>query len=171
MDTVGCIHCAARQAHKVCVGCCTGGPDAARMIARVAHDGQMDKGGQPYIRHPDRVANAVRAAGYDNAAVVVAWLHDVVEDTSTTLEDLRHAGFSSEIIFAVDALSRRKHEFVMDYYIRVLTSQLAHIVKWFDVGDNASSTRLDQLPEQTQQRLTAKYAKARAVLVGPPVQV
>lgn len=140
----------------------------AREIATGAHEGQFDKGGLPYIGHPTRIAAAVRKAGYSDEVETVAWLHDVVEDTDVTLDDLRVCGFSEAVIEAVDAISQRKKESAPDYYARVMSSHLAHIVKWYDVEDNSSPTRMALLAPETQERLTAKYERAREVLGGGP---
>src|SRR5690349_16656505 len=69
----------------------------SRTVAVLAHHGKLDKGQEPYIGHPARVAAAVAAAGYGDEVQAVAWLHDVVEDTAVSLDDLR-GGFSEDIV-------------------------------------------------------------------------
>ena len=140
----------------------------ARGIAMTAHLGQKDKGGEPYIGHPARIALAVERANYEDEAVAVAWLHDVVEDTPWDLHDLMGVGFPPEVINAVEAITHRSHESRADYYTRVKENRLAHIVKWYDVEDNASEKRMALLAPETQERLKAKYVKARELLGGPP---
>lgn len=76
----------------------------AEALARAAHEGQVDKAGQPYATHPERVA--ARVAG-DDELVAIAWLHDVVEDTGITLDELRGKGFPESVVTAVDALTKR----------------------------------------------------------------
>lgn len=140
--------------------------ERAARLARIAHRGQVDKVGEDYIGHPRRVANAVAGAVGDGPAVQVAWLHDVVEDTDVTLYDLRVFGFSPEVIDAVDAVTKRKGEAFADYYERVKANNLAVVVKWFDVADNADPARLARVAPDTQARLREKYERAKAVLSG-----
>ncbi len=136
--------------------------ERARDIALEAHAGQTDKAGAPYITHPARVA--ARLAG-DPPAEVVGWLHDVVEDTGVTLDDLA-AEFPAGIVAAVDAITKRDGEDRDDYYRRVAANPLARKVKHADLDDNSSPDRLAMLDPETQDRLRAKYAHAREVL-GP----
>ncbi|KXX58406.1 HD domain-containing protein [Rhodococcus sp. LB1] len=134
----------------------------AEQIASAAHDGQVDKAGQPYIAHPARVAARV---GGDERAVAAAWLHDVVEDSDVTLADLEES-FPVEVTAAVDALTRRGGEDPADYYARVRQVPLALTVKLADLADNSDPQRLAQLDAATRDRLTAKYARARAELTA-----
>ncbi len=80
---------------------------AAQQVASDAHAGQTDKAGRPYLDHPRRVAAHVAGTTDDPDAVAAAWLHDVVEDTAITLDQLRALGFPETVIDAVDALTRR----------------------------------------------------------------
>src|SRR3954468_18541377 len=80
--------------------------ETAIAIAVKAHQGQFDKSGQPYILHPLRVM--FRCEG--DLARTVAILHDVVEDTPTTMEDLRNAGLSEEVLAALDCVTKREGE-------------------------------------------------------------
>ena len=130
-------------------------------LARTAHAGQLDKAGFPYAAHPERVARSV--AG-DALAEAVAWLHDVVEDTQTTLDDLREAGFPERVVAAVDALTRRPSELPDAYYARVARDPLATRVKRADLDDNSDPIRLRELDQPTRTRLQEKYAHAREVL-------
>ena len=108
----------------------------ALIIAAQAHDGQLDKAGQPYILHPLRVM----LAQTDETARIVGLLHDVVEDSSITLSDLA-ADFSSPIVAAIDALSRRDGEAYDRYIDRVLTNRLARMIKRADLLDNLNRAR------------------------------
>lgn len=130
----------------------------AREIAIFGHEGQFDKLGAPYILHPQAVADAVKTPRQK----ALAWLHDVVEDTPWTLEMLLDAGFPSDFVDEVDALTHRPKEPRPDYYARVLQFEDATVVKRADVRHNLS--RLEGLPDSEQGRLLAKYAKALAVL-------
>jgi len=141
-------------------------PDLARRIAQLAHDGQVDKAGAPYITHPARVAARVRDAGGDPRAEAVAWLHDVVEDCGVTLDDLRDHGFDQGVVAAVDALTRRDGVPSEAYYARIATDPLALAVKLADIADNADPARLALLDRATRRRLEDKYATALRAL-GP----
>lgn len=134
--------------------------ELARGIAIGAHAGQVDKSVAPYILHPARVAASVE--GFE--AKVLAWLHDVVEDTPVTLEDLRFWGFPESIVLQVDALTHRKNEPREAYYDRILEWPVATEVKLADVADNSSAERLGKLPVGDQQRLVRKYRAARHYL-------
>lgn len=129
----------------------------AERIARAAHRLQVDKAGRPYAEHPARVAAAFPS---DPAAAAVAWLHDVVEDTPVTLDDLRRHGFPEPLVAAVDAMTRRAHEPRDDYYARVAADPVALRVKRADIADNSGPERLGLLDPPTQARLRAKYAHA-----------
>ena len=142
--------------------------DRARDIATRAHRGQTDKTGADYIDHPRRVAERVRqyaAADQQEAAQVVAWLHDVVEDTGVTLDDLRE-DFPANVVAGVDAMTRRPGEDGDDYYRRVAAHPLARAVKQADLDDNTDPARTALLDEDTRARLVRKYAHAREVLAA-----
>jgi (p)ppGpp synthase/HD superfamily hydrolase len=128
----------------------------AAELAAAAHKGQKDKAGQPYILHPQRVAEQLET----DEEKAVAWLHDVLEDTRVTEEDLRDALFSERIIEAVVALTRKDDHEGDAYYRRVAHNDLATKVKKADIADNMDPKRLQKLDEFTQKRLTAKYTNA-----------
>lgn len=130
----------------------------ARRIATEAHAGQTDKLGVEYIEHPRRVA--ARLDEFREQAV--AWLHDVVEDTDVTEDDLRTAGLDEEIVEAVLLLTRTEGD--DHYYARIAASPLARSVKLADIADNADPERVAQLDEDTRTRLAAKYRHARRAL-------
>ena len=132
-------------------------------IACTAHKGQFDKAGIPYIYHPLRVMEAV----YGNHMKMAAVLHDVVEDTDVTLEDLRNAKCPARVIGALEVLTKRKDETHERYLIRLIESgnAIALAVKWADVMDNSSGQRLSQLSPEDQARVSAKYVKARRMLM------
>lgn len=143
----------------------------AEAIARKAHTGQVDKAGQDYIDHPRRVAaNAAAIAeeqGLDPAdaefAIAAAWLHDVVEDTSVSADDLRRE-FPAEVVDAVDAVTKRSGEAVEDYFARVRSDRLAVIVKAADLADNTDPARQAALDDATRVRLAEKYRRAYELL-------
>lgn len=138
---------------------------AAYALALGAHFGQVDKVGKPYIDHPCRVAQAVAEATWnDDEVVQIAYLHDTVEDTFVTLDLLREFGFSERVVDGVDAMTKRLGESFGSYYERVKANPDALIVKWHDVADNANPDRLAKVAPDTQERLRAKYERARVAL-------
>jgi (p)ppGpp synthase/HD superfamily hydrolase len=134
--------------------------DDAIQLARRAHEGQLDKGGRPYIGHPLRVMGRVSG----DRERMVAVLHDVVEDTDVTTDDLAEAGCPSEVLQAVDAISRRPGEDHDVYLARVAANDLALLVKRADIADNCSPDRMARLDDATRERLQLKYAHALRVL-------
>jgi len=118
-------------------------------IARDAHEGQIDKGGKPYIGHPVRVMNALTGINQK----IVGILHDVVEDSNTTLEDIKHGGFSDEIINAIDAITKRDKESYEGYLDRVMGNRIATEVKIADMTDNMDMSRIPEPKERDWQRL------------------
>ena len=131
--------------------------EAAERVARDAHRDQVDKAGHPYADHPARVAALVAD---DPVAASVAWLHDTVEDTGTSLEELRRRGFPAVVRDAVDAMTRRDDEDPDAYYERVARDETALRVKRADIADNSDPDRLARLDAPTRERLEAKYAHA-----------
>lgn len=130
----------------------------ARALAVDAHRGQVDKAGLPYIEHPTRVVGHLEDPTAEEATV--AWLHDVVEDTSVTLEDIE-AAFGSRVAGAVDAITCRPGESKLDYYARVKLNPIALTVKAADLSDNTDPKRLQLLEPRLRADLEAKYALAR----------
>lgn len=135
----------------------------ARAVARTAHEGQTDKVGEPYF--DAHVADvAARVARFGPIVEAVAWLHDVVEDTEVTLDDLRET-FPADVVDAVDAITRRPGEQPDGYYMRVRDNGAARLVKVHgDIPSNTDPERLALLPPDVRARLSGKYAKALAAL-------
>lgn len=131
----------------------------AIILAAQAHDGQVDKLGVPYIFHVMNVMVGVR--GFPEDYPVVACLHDVVEDTSVTLERIKEQ-FGERVAEAVDAITHRKGEEYETYLGRVDAHTIARWVKWQDLTDNLS--RLRTLDKETRERLMMKYEKACQIL-------
>lgn len=127
-----------------------------------AHHGQFDKAGVPYVFHPYHVAEQMESE-YD---ICVALLHDVVEDTDYTLDDIRAEGFPEEIVAAVACLTREKGQPYMDYIRVVSTNAIATRVKLADLEHNSDKTRLPSDDQNYNKKLHARYAKARAFLLG-----
>jgi len=132
--------------------------DLARAIAKVAHGEQLDKAGDPYLGHLERVAGRCRGVG-DPLAEVLAWLHDLVEDTPLRTLDLRHL-FPPDVLDALEAITHRRPEPYVVYIERVARNPLARQVKIADLLDNLSAERLDLLDGATRARLLAKYMPA-----------
>lgn len=128
-------------------------------LALQAHRGQLDRAGQPYILHPLRVMMLV--SGIE--ARIVAVLHDVVEDTPTTLDDLRALGYSEAIVTAVDHLTRRDDETYEQFIERIKPHPLARHVKLADLMDNMDLRRIDHLGEGDLERLRRYQAAWHAL--------
>ena len=123
--------------------------ETAIRIAVTAHAGQKDKEGLPYITHPLRLMHAVT----DDAAKIVAVLHDVVEDTSVTLDDLRREGFSEAILASMELVTHRKDEPYADYVVGCKADPVARAVKLADLADNCSMPRCMLRPKQIARDL------------------
>jgi (p)ppGpp synthase/HD superfamily hydrolase len=128
--------------------------DKAIELARIAHEGQLDKGGQPYIDHPLRVMDNVETV----EEKIVAVLHDAVEDSDLTLEDLSRIGFSEEIVKAIAAITKHEGEKRNDYLSRVMNNPIALKVKIADMTDNAEISRIPNPTEKDRER-TRIYKK------------
>ena len=138
--------------------------DTAIEIAARAHRGQQDRNGEPYILHPLRVMSRVETRNEQ----IVAMLHDVVEDSQTTLEDLRAAGFAEEIVRAVDALTRREGESYLDLVRKADGDSLAQAVKLADLADHVDLDHVhftDENAEKDTQRIR-RYVRASLFLNG-----
>ena len=128
-------------------------------LALEAHRGQVDKGGQPYILHPLRVMLRMES----EVERVVGILHDVVEDTWYTKEDLRSRGYPTEVLEPLDCLTKRPGEEYEDFIKRIEPNPLARRVKLMDIEDNMDVRRLSTMTENDLQRLE-RYRKAWAEL-------
>ena len=136
--------------------------ESARTLAETAHAGQKDKAGKDYFSaHVLPVARM--ASSCNNYAEIVGLLHDVLEDTDVTEQDLRKQ-FPDEIVDAVVTLTHRKGEPYMDYVARVKENKLAKEVKKCDLASNMDSSRLPELTEEDEKRML-KYAKAYGLLM------
>ena len=98
---------------------------SARRIAEAAHTGQVDRAGNPYFGHIERVAQAVKAAGGSETQVVAAYLHDVIEDTDKTSAELLDAGVSTAALTLIAILTRQDEVSYEDYLQQILS--LIHI--------------------------------------------
>lgn len=131
----------------------------ALAIAKDAHKGQVDKAGVDYIQHPLFVASLVEG----ELAKAVALLHDVVEDSDWTLEDLRMEGLPEEVVQAVGILTKKRNENYEEYILRVKQNPLARQVKLADLKHNSDLSRLANVTDRDRKRV-AKYQKAISYL-------
>lgn len=131
----------------------------AFFIAKEAHRGQVDKAGRPYIFHPLAVAKKV--SGRD--AQITALLHDVVEDSIWTVEQLAEAGFSVSILDALALLTKDPSMEYMEYIRLVGSNPLAKAVKLADLEHNSDLKRLPQITHKDLLRWE-KYQQAMAYL-------
>ena len=129
--------------------------EKAKAVCLSAHQGQVDKCGQPYYLHSFAVADMVE--GED--AKVVAYLHDVVEDTPVTIDDLAGMGFPPRITDAVEAMTRRDDEPYFEYIKRLGGNELARTVKLADLTHNTDPAR-----DGATQEMRERYAKAKEML-------
>ena len=129
--------------------------DRAIELAKQHHEGQTDKAGKPYINHPLRVMNQVES----EEEKIVAVLHDIVEDTNISLNDLRNEGFSEEVVSAVECLTKQDGENYDSYIERISFNPLAVKIKLADLEDNRDLTRLPEVTDKDLERLE-KYDKA-----------
>lgn len=127
----------------------------AIQIASKAHENQVDKANKPYILHPLRLM--MKLENIDEQ--IVAVLHDVIEDSDTTLSDLRNSGFSEEIINAIDALTKKPGLDYQNYLEIISKNTLSRNVKIEDIKDNLNLTRLKNINDKDLER-AQKYHKA-----------
>lgn len=128
-------------------------------LASIQHYGQKDKSGKPYIFHLIHVMNNVEELD----AKVVAILHDILEDTDMTKNDLLSLGFSEDIVNAIEVLTKPKQQAYIDYIENVNKHPLARKVKMIDLKHNMDLTRLETITEKDLKR-TKKYFKAYKIL-------
>ena len=129
--------------------------ERAIAIAAKAHEGQLEKGGLPYVLHPLRLMMRMTSLEAKMAAV----LHDVVEDTEWTLDMLAREGFPAEVLDAVDSLTHRSEEPYEDYVARAARHPIARQVKLADLEDNMNIMRLAELRDKDLERIR-KYHRA-----------
>lgn len=129
--------------------------ELAYAIALVAHKGQVDKAGVDYINHPKSVSAKCKT----EKEKIVALLHDVVEDTNVTLEDLSQF-FDKDIIEAINLLTHREEDDYMTYLSKIKKNSLARTVKLADLENNMDLSRLPNPTENDYARLENKYKPA-----------
>ena len=124
-----------------------------------AHKDQKDKSGLPYVFHPFHVAEQMT----DEKTTVTALLHDVIEDTSYTLEDLRVMGFDEDVLSALSLLTHDDSVPYLDYVAKIRSNDIAKAVKLADLRHNSDTSRLDVIDEKALERVE-KYRKAITIL-------
>ncbi len=133
--------------------------ETAIRLATEAHAGQVDKAGQPYILHPLKLMLKFQS----EEEMIAAVLHDVVEDSSLTLEYLIDTGFSPTIVEAVACLTKKKGEIYEDFIMRLSSNELARKIKIEDIKDNLDLTRLTKITDKDLARVE-KYHRALQLL-------
>lgn len=131
----------------------------ALQLAYQIHYSQTDKAGQPYIQHVLHVAEQMQ----DEATTTAALLHDSIEDTALTLEDLQAKGFDTDVIEAVRYLTHNPAVPYLDYIRALRDNPIAVTVKLADLTHNSDLSRLNTITEQDLQRLE-KYRTAINIL-------
>lgn len=124
-----------------------------------AHKDQVDKSGLPYVFHPFHLAMEMT----DELSTVVALLHDVIEDTDYTLQDLEKMGFPPAVLEAISLMTHREGVPYMEYVATIKTNPLARIVKMADLRHNSNIARVDNPTEKDYARVE-KYRRAMALL-------
>ncbi|MBO5716370.1 MAG: GTP pyrophosphokinase [Clostridia bacterium] len=126
-----------------------------------AHKEQVDKTGLPYVFHPFHLAEQMQ----DEETTICALLHDVIEDTDYTLDDLKNMGFSNSVLEALALLTHDDEVPYMDYVKMIATNEIARAVKIADLKHNSDLTRLDKISEKDLERCQ-KYAEALELLAN-----
>ncbi len=124
-----------------------------------AHKNQVDKSGMPYVFHPFHLAEQMT----DERTTIVALLHDIVEDTDYTLDDLSNMGFESDIIEALMLMTHDKAVPYMEYVAKIKNNPIARAVKLADLRHNSDLSRLDIVDEKALKR-KEKYSEAIRLL-------
>lgn len=124
-----------------------------------AHKDQIDKSGMPYVYHPYRVAEQMN----DEISICAALLHDVVEDTDITLDDLLDDGFPLEVVTVIKLLTYTKDIPYLEYIENIKANPIARAVKLADLKDNSNYERLEKVGLEDLRR-NEKYRKAIRML-------
>ncbi|WP_433783121.1 HD domain-containing protein [Pseudomonas frederiksbergensis] len=133
--------------------------ERAIAIAAAAHEGQVDKGGAPYILHPLKVMLRVNTL----EERIVAVLHDVVEDCGVSLDDLRKEGFSETVLTAIASVTKAPGESYEAFVERAAQNPIGRVVKLADLEENSDLSRIAQPSWEDLERVE-KYRRAMGVL-------
>lgn len=129
--------------------------EEAIKLASIKHYGQVDKANKPYILHLLYVMNNVS----DLNVKIVGILHDILEDTDITRNDLLNYGFSEDIVISVEVLTKSKNQKYMEYIENIKSNNIARKVKLIDLKHNMDLTRLSEISDEDLKR-TMKYFEA-----------
>ena len=133
--------------------------ERAIAIAAAAHEGQVDKGGAPYILHPLKVMLRVNTL----EERIVAVLHDVVEDCGVSFDDLRKEGFSETVLMAIASVTKVPGESYEAFVERAAQNPIGRVVKLADLEENSDLSRIAQPSWEDLERVE-KYRRAMGVL-------
>ena len=128
-------------------------------FAKRLHEGQYRVSEEPYIIHPLQVAYILTTIDLDESTICAALLHDVVEDTNITLDDLK-LFFEDNIIEALNLLTHKSNEDYFEYLKKIKTNPLAKAVKLNDLKHNMDITRFENPSERDYERIEKKYKPA-----------
>ena len=134
--------------------------EQAIALAAKQHEGEVDKANSPYILHPLRVMLNVPTIEHK----IVAVLHDILEDTETTIEDLYQFGFQEHIIDAIVALTKKQGETRLEAAQRARQNPIARVVKLADINDNMDLSRIQSPTVKDFERLK-EYQQVRDLLL------
>lgn len=132
----------------------------ALRISFEAHKYQTDKIGMPYVYHPFHLAEQMK----DEYSTCVALLHDVVEDSEASLNDLIEAGFPKEVTDAIALMTHDERVPYLEYVAEIKNNPIARVVKLADLRHNSDLSRLDKIDEKTNERVK-KYEQAILLLL------
>jgi len=133
--------------------------ETAIQIALEAHRGQVDKAEKPYILHPLRLMNQMD----DEIEMIAAVLHDVLEDSQVTIQELEKAGVPKESLEMIECLTKRNNETYEDFIRRISLNKKAAKIKIKDIEDNMNISRLKSIGQKDLDRLV-KYQNALRIL-------
>ena len=133
----------------------------ALLLSFHAHQHQLDKSGMPYVYHPFHLAEQMD----DELSTCVALLHDVVEDTDMTLDELTAQGFPEEVTGAIAMMTHDDSVPYLDYVRTLRDNPIARKVKLADLRHNSDLSRLDIVTPKDLQRVE-KYKKAITILTA-----
>jgi len=136
--------------------------EKAVSMALSAHCGKTDKGGNPYILHPLRMMLTMETTDEK----IVALLHDVIEDSPISIQQLRDEKFSKKIVAAVSLLTKKENQSYDDYISAIKKNPLAAKVKLADLKDNMNTNRLKKITGKDKLRIK-KYRAAYKLLTTP----
>ena len=125
------------------------------------HKDQVDKSGMPYVFHPFHLAEQMD----DEETTITALLHDIVEDTDTTFDDLRELVFSDNVINALKLMTHDKNIDYFEYVKNISKNPIARKVKIKDLEHNMDTSRLDEVTDKDLERVK-KYKKCYKYLLN-----